>query len=229
MLFQRVTAVVERSRCGALTFDFTARRQRRRSSLTYDAERRLRFRSSSAPRDSRCAVPEGNYRVTLKFSGFAQTHPRARAGRAAAAHDRGRRRRQGTRAQLHRECAHRRSGARCPRMPPVARESRSSRARIGSATWDDKLTLEIRGRCHAAARCASQPVDLPTLVPRGRFDGHGSGRRSRGRAGARCCRDSSAADIAVAEPRRVRRDAEVLRHRAASRQTAVDAQSAATG
>ena len=34
---------------------------------------------------------------------------------------------------------------------------------IGSSTWDDRLTLEIRGRCHTKLARASHPSNVPTL------------------------------------------------------------------
>ena len=107
-------------------------------------------------------------------------------------------------------------------MPPVAQRSRSSRARSAVATWDDRLTLEIAG--DATAAFADHRADRAAhAVPRGRFDGHGSGQ---------CAQRQLGPDAPAIfrlrhrrrQSRRVRRDAEVVRDRTASRQIAVDAQ-----
>ena len=94
---------------------------------------------------------------------------------------------------------------------------------LGSATWDDKLTLEVRRR---RARCAAlriEPVDVPTLYLAGDSTVTDQARGAERELGT----DAAAllrAGHRRRQSRRIRRDAEIVRHRAAPRQTAGDAQ-----
>ena len=93
---------------------------------------------------------------------------------------------------------------------------------IGSPTWDDRLTLEIAG--DATLRSLSiAPVDLPTLYLAGDSTVTDQGSRAQRELGP----DAAALfrrRHRRRQSRRIGRDAEVVRHRTASRQTVVDAQ-----
>ena len=127
-------------------------------------------------------------------------------------------------AQLHRQRPHAGAGAACRRTPPGGTRVRLKPREIGAANWDDKLTLEFSGAAPQVAALAIDAVDVPTLYLAGDSTVTDQPDRADPRAGGRCCRASSRRDIAVANHAESGRDAEVLRHRAAPRQTAVEPQ-----
>ena len=142
-------------------FDFTPERQCRRPPVVRRGAR-LRLRTRRAQRFS-VRVPEGNYRVTLRFGGSRDRDICACWPSSAASMVEARLSATRARAQLRRERTHARLCRRCPRMPPVAQRSRSSRARSAARPG----TTSSRSKFCRAMRIAA--IDLrssPSTCPR---------------------------------------------------------------
>ena len=126
----------------------------------YDSERGYGWEDSGR---FSVRVPEGNYRVTLVLGGAAPSETTVRA--------------EGRRLMLERVRTARGRAitgsfvvnvrtAELDELPPNAPGGLAVRLKpgeIGSATWDDKLTLEFGGAAPHVSRLAIEPASVPTL------------------------------------------------------------------
>jgi lysophospholipase L1-like esterase len=143
------------ARAAALPFDFDFS-----AHPLYDAARGFGF-EPDAPAKFSVRVPEGNYRVTLRFGGRrARTHMRVLAEQRRLMFE----------ASVDDQIAERRFivNVRTPDLVPLP-ENATGGTRValkpreqGSLTWDDKLTLEFLGDAPLRA-LRIEPVDVPTL------------------------------------------------------------------
>ena len=110
------------------------------------------------------AVPEGNYRVTLTFGGGpkpTQTTVKAEARRLMLEDIRTSPRRTATRAFI--------VNVRTPALAPPPENAPGGRSvilkseEIGSATWDDTLSLEFLGSNPGVREVDIEPADVPTV------------------------------------------------------------------
>ena len=106
-------------------------------------------------------VPEGNYRVTLTFPGGPATTVKAEARRLMIENLRTRPGSAETRSFI----VNVRTPllAAPPENAPGGKSVRLKPREIGSATWDDRLTLEFLGERPRVVGVAVEPVDVPTI------------------------------------------------------------------
>jgi lysophospholipase L1-like esterase len=108
-------------------------------------------------------LPEGNYRVTLVFGGAAASETTVRAENRRLMLEAVR---TGTGGPITRSfVVNVRTDdlGELPLNAPGGVAVQLKPGEIGSATWDDKLTLEFMGSAPHVSRVAIEPVDVPTL------------------------------------------------------------------